>query len=87
MAKVLVKGLQKEQYHIKTPEFLMNVLISASANNTPRPYILLFEILLAPIVAIIFYVSGKLIDREVKKERQKEAGKLQNQVTRSSDTS
>ena len=75
IAASFIKGLERENYHIKTPDPLINVLISSMASMSPRPYPLLLEVVFAPFAVLLQAIYMRLIDRIVLKGRRKrEAG-------------
>lgn len=72
IAKSLVNGLQRGQYHIKTPELGVNLLLSATSGTTPKLYLLPLEMCLAPFVVALLAIYRRILDSFVLKQRQKE---------------
>jgi hypothetical protein len=60
-----VDGLRRGEYHIRTPELLVNLLLSSMSSTTPRSYPLLLEMFLAPLVVALLAVYRKILDRFV----------------------
>lgn len=71
IAASLILGLEREEYHIRTPEFIVNLLISSMSNITPRSYPLILEMFLAPIVVGLLDIYRRILDSFVTKERRK----------------
>lgn len=61
-------GLERNQYHIKTPELIVNLLLSSMSSTTPRPYPVIVEMFIAPVVVLLLYVYRLILDRFVRKE-------------------
>ena len=71
IAKSLMAGLQRNEYHIKTPELVVNLLISSMSSTTPRSYPLFFEVLIAPLVVVLLTIYRCILDKFVRNERLK----------------
>lgn len=68
-ASSLIKGLERGQYHIKTTDLVVNLLLTSMSNITPSLYPLVLEVLLAPLLVIILAIYGKVVDGIVIKGR------------------
>lgn len=72
IAKGLLKGLENGEYHIKTSDFLVNLLISSTSNITPKIYPGIFEACMAPAIVGILAVYRKIVDGYVIRQRRRE---------------
>lgn len=74
-AKGFVRGLRSGAYHIKTSDFIVNMLISSTSNITPRCYPLILEVFLAPFGIILMGIYRLIVDGFVKRQRRREVQK------------
>ena len=72
VASSMINGLQQGQYHIKTPDLVVNLLISSMASTTPRSYPLLLEACWSPVVVIVLTIYRQILDSVVIRQRKKE---------------
>jgi hypothetical protein len=63
VAEQIVKGVERGEYHLPSPDFGQNLMVTTSAALTPRRYHLLLEMLMAPFVVLALRVFGWLTDR------------------------
>lgn len=69
VAKCIVKGAARREYHIHGPDVGLNILVASMAGFSPRAFNWLFEIVLAPILVLLANVAIPLADRIVRKHR------------------
>ncbi len=54
-----MKGLVNRRYHLPSPDFMQNLLVTAMTGVTPRQFPLVLEMLVAPIlVPVSAYLVG-----------------------------
>ena len=71
-AASIMRGMDKGGYHIKTPDFGSNLLISSTMSSlTPRMYPLIVELFLSPLAVLAVTAFRFLIDNIVRRERRK----------------
>lgn len=69
VAACLFKGLQRRAYHLPTPVLFHRLGLSLVAGITPRPLWLILEMLIAPILVLVAFVSQTQQDAVVRKWR------------------
>ena len=69
IAASLIRGLEKGEYHIKTPEVIVNLLLSSSSNITPKLYPLVIELFLAPVIVALLAIYRLILDGFVRRAR------------------
>jgi short-subunit dehydrogenase len=75
VAKCIVKGAARGDYHIHGPDVGLNILVASMAGFTPRVYNWFFEIVLAPVLVLLPKLAVPLSDRIVRKHKAANAGK------------
>ena len=69
-ASIIMAGITRGEYNIRTPDFFSNLLISGTMSSlTPRMFPIIIEMLLAPLTVLGAAAFRWLIDREVLKVR------------------
>lgn len=71
VARCLMRGIKRGGYHLPTPDLGQSFIVWAQAGFTPRPFSLLVEAVLAPLVVVILRVFGWGWDRIVRKHRKR----------------
>ena len=67
VAKKLVRQLERGNYHLTTPDFGSNILVSSMTSLAPKSIPTAIGFFLAPIVQIASTVVGGLADRAARK--------------------
>ena len=73
MAEGILRGIERGHYHIASPDFGQNLLVTSSASLTPRIYPIVLECLIAPVVVLALRIFGVLIDNIVMREAARQA--------------
>lgn len=63
VAESALRSLERGRYHLSSPDLGQNLLVASMAGLSPHPLPLLFEFVIAPILAIAMRVFGAIIDR------------------------
>ena len=69
VAQSMLKGVQRGDYHLPSPDFGLNMLIVPMAGYSPRVHNTVLECLLAPIMVVIARVLVPIADSVVRNER------------------
>lgn len=67
VAKKLVRQLERGDYHLTTPDFGSNILISSMTSLSPKSIPTALGIVMAPIIQIASTVVGGLADRAARR--------------------
>jgi len=74
VARCIVSGAARGDYHIRGPDVGLNILVASMAGFSPRVYNWCFEIVLAPLLVLLAKLAVPLADRIVRKHRAAEGG-------------
>jgi hypothetical protein len=63
----MLRGLERGKYHLPTPDYGLDLMVTTSAALSPRVFPLIVEAVLAPFVALALRIFGLLADRIARK--------------------
>lgn len=67
VAKCILRGAERGDYHVHGPDVGLNCLVASMAGFSPRMYHWVLEMILAPVMTIVAAVGTWAADRTVRR--------------------